>query len=296
MAELSTLAQARTQLTELLEAARKGTLIPFRLPGQIEAIATLLGQVQTEHDTLLTESAAAAAPADMEAYIKEEAYFVGHAVHELRTPMTSIRGYSDMLGAMGELNDMQKQFLGTIKINARRMEALMIDVSTINKLRKNTLKLSPKMDMFKNIAMHLEKDMAPLAAELKRTLTFNVPSGLPILNIDSDLLVQAMSKLIENSLRYNAAEKGTVTVSGAADNGHLVITIQDNGIGMTEDDLSHLGTIYFRSDNDTVREYKGSGLGIPIAYGLIKALAGTISVTSKTEEGTTVVIRLAGMS
>jgi signal transduction histidine kinase len=295
MSEHSALANAQTKLAELLEAARRGTLIPIRLPGQIEEIAALLTQAQDEQARELAE-ARAAGPVDMEAYMKEEAYFVGHAVHELRTPMTSIRGYSDMLGQMGELNDMQKQFLSVIKVNARRMESLMIDVSTVNKLRKGTLKVSPKMDMFKNIAMRLEKDMTPLAQELGRSLTFDVPSGLPILNIDSDLLVQALSKLIENGLRYSAAESGQVTVSGSADGSRLVIEIADNGIGMTPEEMAKLGTIYFRSDNDTVREHKGSGLGIPIAYGLIEKLGGDISVHSAPGEGTRFTVSLPGMT
>jgi signal transduction histidine kinase len=295
MAELHALTQAQAQLNELLEAARQGTIIPIRLPGQIEAIAALLAEAQAEHEAALKE-AAANVPADLESYMKEEAYFVGHAIHELRTPMTSIRGYSDMLGAMGELNDMQKQFLGTIKVNARRMESLMIDVSTMNKLRKNTLKLSPKMDMFKNIAMRLEKDFTPLATELKRQLVFDVPSGLPILNIDSDLLVQALGKLIENGLRYSPAETGVVTVRGAADGNDLIISISDNGIGMNEEELAKLGTIYFRSENDIVREFKGSGLGIPVAYGLIQRLGGSIRVESAPNAGTTFYVRLPGMT
>jgi signal transduction histidine kinase len=295
MAELNALTQAQTQLNELLEAARQGTIIPIRLPGQIEAIAALLAAAQAEHEAALKE-AASKAPADLDSYMQEEAYFVGHAIHELRTPMTSIRGYSDMLGAMGELSDMQKQFLGTIKVNARRMESLMIDVSTMNKLRKNTLKLSPKMDMFKNIAMRLEKDFTPLATELNRQLVFDVPSGLPILNIDSDLLVQALGKLIENGLRYSPAETGVVTVRGAAEGSDLIISISDNGIGMTSEELAKLGTIYFRSENDVVREFKGSGLGIPVAYGLIQRLGGSIRVESAPNVGTTFHVRLPGMT
>jgi len=295
MGELNALSQAQARLNELLDAAKKGTLIPIRLPGQIEEIAALLASVQAEHEAALRE-VAAAAPADMDAYLKEEAYFVGHAIHELRTPMTSIRGYSDMLGVMGELNDMQQQFLSTIKVNARRMESLMIDVSTMNKLRKKTLKLSPKMDMFKNIAMRLEKDMTPLATELNRRLVFEVPSGLPILNIDSDLLVQALCKLIENGLRYSPANTGTVTVSGSAEGSELVITIRDNGIGMTAAEQAKLGTIYYRSDNDTVREFKGSGLGVPVAYGLIDMLGGSIRVETTPGAGTAFFVRLMGMT
>ena len=71
----------------------------------------------------------------MEEFLKEQAAFVSHAVHELRTPMTSIRGYSDMLRSMGALNDMQKQFVETIRVNSRRMEGLLTDVSDTSKIK-----------------------------------------------------------------------------------------------------------------------------------------------------------------
>jgi signal transduction histidine kinase len=295
MSDNGAFTQAQAKVAELLENAKKGNIIPIRLPAQIEEIVSLLAQATTEHEKALQE-AKSSAPVDLEDYMKEEAYFVTHAVHELRIPMTSIRGYSDMLGQMGELNDMQKQFLGTIRTNVRRMEGLMTDVSTVNKIRKNTLKLSPKMDMFKNIAMKLEKEMTPVAQELNRQLVFDVPSGLPILNVDSDLLVQALTKLIENGLRYSPAETGKVTVAGSAEDNQLVIRISDNGIGMTPEELAKLGTIYFRAENDVVYAYKGSGLGIPIAYGILSKLGASISVESEKDKGSTFIVKMAGMS
>lgn len=292
---MSALAQAQEKLNELLENARKGMIIPVRLPAQIEEISALLLMAEKEHAKALLE-AQSSQPADFEAYMKDEAYFVGHAIHELRTPMTSIRGYSDMMGMMGEMNDMQKSSLGVIKTNAKRMESLLTDMSVVNKLRKNTLKLSPKMDMFKNIAMRIEKDMAPLVQELGQTLSFEIPQGLPFLNVDSDLLVQAINKLVENSLRYAPNEQGKVTIRAFAEGNILVIQIADNGIGMSEEEMSHLGTIYYRSDNDRVREFKGSGLGVPIAMGVIQKLGGTIHFESVVNQGTTVTLRLEGMS
>ena len=288
---MTALENAHLKVDELLEAARRGIIIPVRLPGQIEEIAQLIQEAAQE------QSQASAAPSpDLEAFMKEEAYFVGHAVHELRTPMTSIRGYVDMLGAMGELNDMQKQFLGVIKTNIRRMEALLMDVSFINKIRKGTLKIAPKMDMFKNIAMKVEKEMTPVAQELGRTLSFDIPQGLPLLNLDGDHLALALNKLVENGLRYSPPDEGQVWVRASADGPWLVVLVEDNGIGMTEDEMSKLGTLYFRSDNDVVREYKGSGLGIPIAFGLIAALGGRINVESTPGQGTRFTIYLPSLS
>ena len=297
MSEQNALAQARAALDDLLEAARTGQIIPIRLPGQIEAIAEQLSNAQEQHQEALADAKRqAAVPGDMGAYMEEEAYFVGHAVHELRTPMTSIRGYTDMLGSMGELNDMQKQFLGVVKTNVKRMEGLLADVSYMNKIRKDTLKIDEKMDLFKNIALRVEKAMQPVAEELKRKLVFDIPDGLPLLTTDGDMLALAINKLVENGLRYSEEETGQVTVKGAAEGSTLVITVTDNGIGMSDEDLTHLGEIYFRSDNDHVRQFKGSGLGIPIAYGLVEKLGGTIDVESTVGEGTTFTIKIKGMS
>ena len=287
---------ATDKLKELHEAAQKGTLIPFRLPGQIEEIMALLTAARTEQETAAQKAAEAAAPADLNEFIEKEAYFVGHAVHELRNPLTSVRGYSDMLGAMGTLNEMQTQFLQVVKTNVKRMESLLADVGVINKINKKTLKANPKMDMFKNLALRVEKDMTPLAKELGRTLTFDIPSGLPILNVDGDLLVTLLNKLIENGLRYSPAETGTVKVSAETQDNTLVIHVEDNGIGMLPEEIAKLGEIYYRSENEKVREYKGSGLGIPIVYGLVAHLGGTISVTSTPEQGTRFTVKLPGMA
>jgi cell cycle sensor histidine kinase DivJ len=290
MADDSQLAQARALVEDLLEAAKTGAIIPVRLPGQIEAIRDALS------DSGEDEGAAPAADsADLEAYRRAQAEFMSIAVHELRVPMTSIRGYADMLGTMGELDDMQKQFLATIRSNAKRMEGLLKDVSDVSKLRGGTLHVSPKMDMFKNIAMRVEKDMLPVAEEMGRRLEFDIPQGLPILNTDGELIAKALGKLVENALRYTK-EDGVVTVRAEAEGAQLKITIADNGIGMSAEDQAQLGTLYFRSDDDYVREYKGSGLGIPIAYGIIDLLGGTVRVESELDQGTTFTVTFEGMS
>lgn len=292
--------QAQKLLRELLEAAQSGAIIPVRLPGQIEAIATLLEQAQKEGEQALAEAKAAAAsavPVDQETFLKEQAFFVSHAVHELRTPMTSIRGYSDMMRSMGELNDMQKQFVETIRTNARRMESLLTDVSDTSKIKGGTLRTNVKMDMFKNIAMMVEKQAQPLTEELGHKLTFDIPQGLPILNTDGEMIAKALYKLVENGLRYNdKGSDGEVKVLASADGSKLIVKVQDNGIGMTPEDLDQLGTVYFRSENELVRTFKGSGLGIPVAYGIIRQLGGTISVESTPGTGTTFTITMTGMS
>jgi signal transduction histidine kinase len=297
-----TLAQAKTLLEDLIHSAETGAIIPIRLPGQLNAIRDLLDQVQQESEAeaakaaaALAAAASAAVPADQAEFLTEQAKFVSHAIHELRTPMTSIRGYSDMLRSMGPLNEMQQQFVETIRTNSRRMEGLLTDVSDTSKIKAGTLRLNPKMDMFKNVAMMVEKQAQPVADQLNRKLTFDIPQGLPILNVDGELLAKALYKLVENGLRYSG-DGGAVTVTGSADGSTLVIEVKDNGIGMTPEDLAKLGTIYFRADNETVLSHKGSGLGVPVAYGIVRALGGTVAVSSEAGAGTTFTIKLPGIS
>jgi signal transduction histidine kinase len=284
--------QAQAKLAELIENAQAGNIIPVRLPGQLEEIAALLEEA--DEDTNDGSPANAGEAGDL---LVENAEFVSTAVHELRTPMTSIRGYSDMLNTptMGELNDMQKQFIDTIRTNAKRMESLLQDVSDIAKIRGGTLKITQKMDMFKNIVMLVEKDTAPMAEEMDKTLTFDIPQGLPLLNTDGEFFAKAIRKLVENALRYTG-EDGEVTVRARGEGDMLVVEVEDNGIGMSEDEVAMLGTLYWRADNDDVRAYKGSGLGIPVAYGIIDLLGGKIDVESTPGEGTTFAIRLRGMA
>ncbi len=290
----TSLEQAQTLLNTLMEQARIGAIIPVRLPAQLEEIVLLLAEAKKQAD--IPPPPPSDAP-DRETILKEQAGFFGHAIHELRTPMTSIRGYSDMMvnPAMGTLSDMQKQFADVIRTNAKRMETLLQDVSDINKLRAGTLRVTVKIDMFKNIAMMIEKNMRPLAEQLNRTLNFEIPSGLPILNTDGELIAKAFGKLVENALRYTK-EGGVVTVRASAKDNTLIVAVEDNGIGMTPEEKAQLGTVYFRSDDEHVRSFKGSGLGIPVAYGIIQQLGGTIEVSSEHGKGTTFTVTLPGMS
>ncbi len=285
-ARVSALGAAQQKVDALLETLRSDE---HDLPQIAEQVTDLRHLISLA----VRDSEAAPEPA---LDIAEEAYFVGHAMHELRTPMTSIRGYADMLATMTVLDDMQQQFVSVIRTNAQRMESLLADVSLVSKIRKRTLSLSSRLVLFKNVAMQVEKDMMPIAQRLNRHFVLDVANGLPLLNIDSDMLALALEKLVENGLRYSSEDEGRVMLRARADDGSLLILVEDNGIGMTADELEKLGTIYFRADHPLVREYKGSGLGIPIAFGLAELSGGHISVTSTPGLGTTFSLRLPGLS
>jgi signal transduction histidine kinase len=293
--------RAKAQLDELLEAAKTGAIIPVRLPGQVEAIQEAFAEAEKEaaEELSVVKQQAALGGGDAGEIMVENAEFLKTAIHELRTPMTSIRGYSDMMvnqEMSGDLTDMQQQLMHVIRNNSRRMESLISDMSYINKLRAGMLPVNKKMDMFKNIAQIAEKKSRPIAKELNRQLEFDVPQGLPLLTTDGDHFAHALYKLIENGLRYSPEGEGKVTVTGSADGDVLVVTISDNGIGMSEEEIARLGELYYRADSDVIRAHKGSGLGIPIAYGLLELVDAEVHVESTPDEGTTFTIKMAGMT
>lgn len=282
------ISKAREHVTALIAAARAGAKVDV---GQLEVLARMLDQVEIDRTR-------ASAGMDLRAILTDTAEFWKTAIHELRTPMTSIRGYSDMLAKPemgGELAEMQQKLLGVVRNNSRRMESLLADFSIMNKLRASALQLKPKLDTVKNIAMMVEKRIEPTASELGRKLIVNVPSGLPMLQTDGEHLSMALAKLVENGLRYSPADGGKVELTAHQDGTHIQVIVSDNGIGMSTEDIARLGRPYFRADHEAVRAYKGSGLGVPIAYSLMAALGGTINVDSTPGKGTRWIVRLPAM-
>ncbi len=225
------------------------------------------------------------------------AQFVSVMVHEIRVPMTSIKGYSDMLAknVVGELNEMQAQFVETIRSNVSRMERLVADISDISKLRSGRIRLEPKMELYKNIVMQVEKNTAELAAKHNHTLVFDTPSGLPLLNADGERLAQALTKLVTNALQYTP-EGGEIVVRAEDVNGKLKVSVIDNGVGMTPEEQAHVGELFWRADNEHVRSFKGHGLGLPLAIGFVELMGGTFFFESEAGKGSTFGFIVPGMS
>lgn len=282
------LSKAREHVNAMLATARAGGRVDV---GQLEVLSRML-------DAIELDKTRASSGTDLRSTLNDAAEFWKTAIHELRTPMTSIRGYSDMLAKPemgGQLAEMQQKLLGVVRNNSRRMESLLADFSVLNKLRGGVLQVKPKLDTVKNVAMMVEKRIEATAAELNRKFAAEIPPGLPMMMTDGEHLSMALAKLVENGLRYSSPETGKVELTAQADGSHINIIVSDNGVGMSPDDIAKLGRPYFRADHEAIRAHKGSGLGVPIAYSLIEALGGTISVESTLGKGTRWTIRLPAM-
>jgi signal transduction histidine kinase len=225
--------------------------------------------------------------------------FVSFVAHELKNPLTSIQGYSDVLlkGAVGGLSDQQQNFLNTIRSNAARMNTLVSDLNDVTKLQTDNLRIELAEVDFRKA---LNETLPPLQKQIDdkgQTLELDLPDPLPKITADLDRLVQVLTNLVSNAHKYTPPS-GVIRIAGrvisnALDNRGrplqplLQVSVSDTGIGMSQEDLNKLFTAYFRSDNPLTREQPGTGLGLTITRGLIERHGGNIWVESQLGKGTT---------
>jgi signal transduction histidine kinase len=232
------------------------------------------------------------------ASIDQNASFASLMVHEIRKPMTSIRGYSDMLakpGLIGPLNETQQQFIDTIRNNVIRMEGLVSDISDMNKLRSGRMRLDNRMTTFGQVILEVQKLAEPLVAEFQQNVTWDIPQGLPILNTDTKQLVKIVFNLVKNAILYTP-KGGHIAVKAERRDGNvLYVAVIDDGIGMKPEEIARLGEAFFRGDHEQVTAQKGYGLGLPVAMGFLLLMGSNLSCESEFGKGSKFSFTLTGI-
>ncbi len=214
--------------------------------------------------------------------------FVSVVTHELRIPMTSIKGYTDLLrqGAVGPLNEQQLNFLSVIRNNVDRMSALVSDLSDISRIETGRLKLECT---YISLQEHLDETVCNLSTRLEekeQTLTQEVPADLPQVYADPNRLVQVLTNLLSNAIKYTPAG-GKIRVTAQAEEAFVRVEVIDNGIGISAEDQEMLFTQFFRSEDAAVREQQGWGLGLNVAKRLVELMGGKIGCSAALGQGST---------
>ncbi len=218
--------------------------------------------------------------------------FVSFVSHELKQPMTSMKGYTDLLmkGIGGELNPQQKMFLDVIRSNVQRMDRLVSDLLDMSRIESGRLRLEMASVQPQDVAHEAIQAFEQAFVEKHQALEVKIEPELPTIYGDRGRLIQVLTNLISNANKYTP-EGGHVTVIverlefGGKD--CVRWAVSDTGIGMTPEELQKLFTKYFRSDNPAVRNVKGTGLGLVITRSIIEMHAGQIMVESETGKGST---------
>ena len=223
--------------------------------------------------------------------------FVSFVAHDLKNPMTSMKGYTDLLlkGVVGPVNEQQSGFLSTILNNVTRMETLVSDLNDLTKQETGNMRLDIAPVDFREVIDETVQAQQRQIDEKEQELDIRVPFDLPAVLGDQTRLIQIMTNFVSNANKYTPPG-GRITITAEAARNTwdphgppqvIHCAVQDTGIGMSEDDLSQLFVPYFRSDNPKTREQPGTGLGLTITRGLIEQHGGRVWVESALEAGTT---------
>ncbi len=231
-------------------------------------------------------------------YLKEldrmKSEFVSTVSHDLRSPLTSVKGFADLLPVVGPLTEQQVYFLGKISSGVDTVTAMIGDLLDLGRIEAEV-----RMDMEPcHIEDIIEKSMQGQEnhAELKRqTLTLDVAPDLPRVLGNSLRLGQSVSNLISNAIKYTP-EEGTIVVSAGIKDSKVVVKIRDNGIGISQDDLPHVFDKFFRVDRPETEDIIGSGLGLSIVKTIVEKHNGRVWVESEIGDGTTFAIVLPPIS
>ena len=218
---------------------------------------------------------------------KSKTEFVSVVSHELKLPMTSIKGYSDLMlsGATGQLNENQTSFLTTIRNNVNRMATLVSDLADISRIESGNIRLEPRSVPVWDVIDEVVTLTKTQITQKNQTLTVDIPTELPKSWCDRNRLAQILTNLISNANKYTP-EGGEILVQALCDTDMIQIKVQDNGHGMTPEDQQSLFSKFFRSADDKVREAPGTGLGLSITKNLIELQGGKIWFESEFRKGT----------
>jgi two-component system, OmpR family, sensor histidine kinase ArlS len=225
-------------------------------------------------------------------YLKQERNeFLASISHELRTPLTYINGYADIARRKNLEEKDRSQYLEIIREESQRVSSLLKELFDLAKLDQNTFTINKEKVNLISFIKSIYERVLPAFKNKRIQLAIDCPADL-FIDIDPTRFEQVLINLLDNSLKYSN-ETSTTTVRAVEENGKVHITIQDQGIGIPEDDLPHIFDRLYRVDKSRSRATGGFGLGLAIVKQLVEAHGGEVNIESQVGVGTRFTIILA---
>ncbi len=216
--------------------------------------------------------------------------FVANVSHELRTPLTTVKAYIETLESGAVDGEMQEKFLDTIHRETDRMTRLVSDLLILSRL-DNGVKLNLTHMHIEPILRDVAEKMQFEAKKKHQVLTYTMINEIPTLALDYDRMQQVIINIVSNAIKYTS-NYGAVKIYSSYVSDNAIIRIVDNGMGIPEKDVKRIFERFYRVDKARSREQGGTGLGLAIAKEIINAHAGDITLNSKLNEGTEIIITL----
>ena len=222
--------------------------------------------------------------------------FVANVSHEIKTPITAIKGFTETLldGALNDRENAQK-FLETIKHHSERLNSLVSDLLTLSRIELGDVTIEKTLVNFEEIVDTVFATLREKAKSKGLTLSKHLEKAVVQIHADRDRLIQILLNLVDNGIKYT--EQGGVTIRTTQEknmdqNGEEktvnVISVEDTGVGIPRKNLGRLGERFYRVDRARSRALGGTGLGLAIVKHLVKALEWEVEFESTEGVGTTV--------
>ncbi len=214
--------------------------------------------------------------------------FISMASHQLRTPLTSVKGYISMVleEDAGKINEQQKNMLGQAFFSSQRMVYLIADLLNVSRLKTGKFIIDPTKV---NLAAVVEQELSQLketATSRQLTLTYEKPQNFPEVMLDETKTRQVIMNFIDNAIYYTPTG-GHITVKLIDDPTAVELRVEDDGIGVPKAEQHHLFTKFYRAGNARKARPDGTGLGLFMAKKVIAAQGGSIIFESQEGKGST---------
>jgi signal transduction histidine kinase len=257
-----------------------------------DLIALSIENVRLKEELQITQS--------LEEANRLKAELISTLAHEMRTPLTSIKGYSTAL-LMEETTfspETQQEFLQIIDEECTVLQDLIHDLLESSIIDAGLLKLEPQPIMLPRLAQDVVDDMIRRTRKHSFVVDFEKgANGFPIVDADPRRIEQVLRNLLDNAVKYSP-DGGLVVVRGEIHKDEVVVSVADQGVGIAPEHVNRLFEKFFRVESGLGRHVVGSGLGLPIARTIVESHGGRIWAESQEGEGTTLyfTLPLAGLS
>lgn len=222
--------------------------------------------------------------------------FLSTVSHELKTPLTIISGFIDLVADdEDELREDHIEALNIMRKNSTRLGLLINDVLDISRMDAGKLRIDPSIFLFDDLITELEKSFEPLLETKKQSLAVSTSDSNIWIEADRNRTAQLITNLISNAHKYSV-ESSEVRLNVAVEDNNLSVVVEDEGIGISVEDQKQLFTAFFRADNRVAREAGGTGLGLVIARSIAELHGGDLWLNSIENQGTTVTFKIPGIT